>query len=672
MSMGRTALVLCGVGAWVWPAVAGPDPAARLPKASFAHLVPQTTGVFVEVQRLRHSDRQLRRANLWSLAQLLLGENAGRSKQSLNWRALVGRNLGVTPEVALTEIFGQRVAVAAPSWQRLADAVIVARLKGPRSLDPVIGPRRAVPRKARGPVRIYRTITGLWVATDGRVAAFSRDGKAGSLFSGVVELLSGRSTKSLSSRAGFAEHVGRLSRGYAGCLYFASLAEQGGALAEVLPAFGSAAVGMYVRGDRLDFEVRATLDEPRPATPQPIVDLRRLERLPDSTLLAWATSVDLPAAYRELADGEPDGLAGRYLGRFQAVLDLEAVERDVLAKLGPRVILVWDRLRGRCDVPQLAVMLESSEPKQVARALADGFARVARALRRTADAGASVANIQHLETEIHSVSLAGLLPAGVRGSVASRLVSAMEPSFAALDGWVVAATSPAQIRQIVDAYEGWIPALGSMDELRVDRWRMGHDATVLAVAQPAMAAAVAARWEAAEGSTSRSPMSQVYGSQPRGVRRVRQQMLGIGVRKGPVPGEAVVARVRAKTPARGKLRVGDRILGVDGRLLSLTDPVRDVRRRIAECADPTRLTLRVRRGDQVLDVLVPIPDAIPATPPPSPAPAHALRQLQSLGRAMSYAVYSVARSEPDQFHARISLHLISPGPGSRRRSVGGT
>ena len=670
--MSRTALVLCGVGAWVWPAVAGPDPAARISKASFAHLVPQTADVFVEVQRLQHSDRQLRRANLWSLAQFVLGEHAGESKRSLDWRALARQNLGVAPEVALSDIFGQRVAVAAPSWQRLADAVIVARLKGPGSLDPVIGPRRAVLRKARGPVRIYQTITGLWVATDGRIAAFSRDGKPGSLFSGVVKLLSGRSTESLSGRAGFVEHVGRLSRGHTGCLYFASLAQQDGALAEVLPAFTSAAVGMYVRGDRLDFEVRATLDEQRPATPQQVVDLRRLERLPDSTLLAWATSIDLPAAYRGLANSDPDGLAGRYLGRFRTVLDIEAVERDVLAKLGPRVILVWDRLRGRSDVPQLAVMLESPEPKQVARALADGFARLAGALRRTTDAGASAASTQHLETEIHSVSLAGLLPAGVRGSVASRLVSAMEPSFAALDGWVVAATSPAQIRQIVDAYEGWIPSLGSMKELRVDRWRMGHDATVLAVAQPAMAAAVVARWEAAEGSTSRSPTSQVYGSQPRSVRRVRQQMLGIGVRKGPVPGEAVVARVRAKTPARGKLRVGDLILGVDGHLLSLTDPVRDVRRWIAECTDPTRLTLRIRRGDKVLDVVVPIPEAIPATPPPSPAPVDALRQLRSLGRAMSYAVYSVARSEPDQFHARISLQLVSRGPGSRQRSAGGT
>ena len=107
----------------------------------------QNADVFVEVQRLQHSDRQLRRANLWSLAQLVLGEHAGGSKRSLSWRALASQNLGVAPEVALTEIFGQRVAVEAPSWQRLADAVIVARLKGPESLDPVIGPRRAVLRK---------------------------------------------------------------------------------------------------------------------------------------------------------------------------------------------------------------------------------------------------------------------------------------------------------------------------------------------------------------------------------------------------------------------------------------------------------------------------------------------------------------------------------------------
>ncbi|MHC4088736.1 MAG: PDZ domain-containing protein [Planctomycetota bacterium] len=668
--MRRTALLLCVVGPWTWLAPAAAKAPPEIPRGSLAHMVPENTGVYVELLRLKQSDEQLRRANLWSAAQLLLGGKAERAEQAFDWRTLVRENLGVAPQAAATEIFGYRVAVAAPSWERLADAVIVAWLRDAKSLDSVIGRRRAKLKRRYGPVRSYLTITGLWVATDGRVAAFSRSAQADSLFAGVVDLLSNGKTKPLSERAEFVEQVGQLTRGYAGCLYFPVLHEQGGPLARALPAFASAAVGMYVRGDRLDFEVRATLQQPRSATHRPLIEMRRLERLPHSTLLAWASSVDLPAAYRGLIEGKATGVAGRYVALFRAALDLEEVRRDIVAKLGPRMILLWDRLRGRNDVPQVAVMFESTEPRNVARSLADAFARLAGSLRRTPEAGEGVTRARHLDTEILSVSLAGLLPGGAQGSPASMLISAMEPSFAALDGWVVAATSPAQLRQVVAAHEGWIPTLGSMEDLQADRWRMSHNAVVLAVAQPAMAAAVAASWEATGDAASANRFARLFGSQPRNVGRAQQRMLGIGIRKDPVSGEVVVARVRAKRPAIGKLRVGDQILGVDGRLLDLADPVADLRGKIAECADPTGLTLRVRRGEELLDVVVPMPHAIPVNRPPSQDPADALRQLQALGRALTYAVYSVARCEPDQFHARISFRLASVESAGGRAPAG--
>ncbi|MCP4247041.1 MAG: PDZ domain-containing protein [bacterium] len=660
-------LIVCAAvvaGAAVAPA--GPR-RGRISRASLAHSVPARSGVFIELLRLRTSDAQLRRANLWTAVRLVLGEQTGRSAQAFDWRALVRRYLSMTPEAALAELFGYRAALAAPSWNRLSEAVILARLRRRDSLDAVVGPKRANLLREVGPVRVYKTVAGLWVATDGRVAVFSHAGGEESLFAEVVGILGGDDRPVLGTQDAFVEQVGALSQGYVGCLYFAESGEADTSLSRVLPAFGHTAVAMYAREDRLDFELQAKVDPPADGMVEerPTVDLGRLDRLPSTTLAAWATTMDLSAAtQRLLAEGGTD-LAGRYLSLFRGVVGADVFDTDIVGRLQGRQILVWDRLRGRVDVPQFAVLLESVDAPDVARTLAEGVANLSMAGRDDSDGADIIRHSRHLDADIYSVPLTGLLSPREDDTLVSLLMSSMEPSFAALDGWVLIATNPAQARQMIEADAGWISTLGSPKDLRSERRRLGEDAVVMAVAQPAIASAVVRSWERGDTPDS-SRLAKVFGNPHRAVGRARQQMLGIGIKKDEAAGGVVVVRVQAKKPAVGKIEVGDRIVGVDGRLLALDHPVEDLRRRIATCADPARLTLRIWRGDRLMDVVVPMPHTIPTVAKPTRDPLEALRKLQTIGRAMSYAVYSVSSSPPDEFRAQLSLRLVASVPVSRR------
>ena len=340
-------------------------------------------------------------------------------------------------------------------------------------------------------------------------------------------------------------------------------------------------------------------------------------------------------------------------------------DTEIVGRLLGRQILVWDRLRGRLDVPQFAVLLESADAPDVARILAEGVAKLSMAARDGWDGSEIIRHSRHLDTDIYSVPLVGLLSPRDDGTLVSLLMSSMEPSFAALDGWVLVATDPAQVRQMIEADAGWIPTLGSPKDLRTERRRLGDDAVVMAVAQPAMASAVVGSWQRGDAPGS-SPLAQAFGNQQRAIGRARQQMLGIRIKKDELAGGVVVVRVQAQKPAVGKLEVGDRIVGVDGRLLALDQPAADLRRRIAACADPARLTLRLWRGDRLMDVVVPMPHTIPTVAKPTRDPLEALRTLQTIGRAMSYAVYSVSSSPPDEFRAQLSLRLVAQRPISPR------
>ena len=661
-------LVACVLRAAILCTLLGALPASAaeqsgVPRSSLAHRVPAEAEVFIELGGLQRNAEQLRRAHLWTLVRVLCGETVADTDNPVDWQALVQRYLGMTPEEALTDLFGYRVVVAAPSWSRLADAVIVIRLRNPKVLAPVVESSRLKSTRQQGNVWIHETKAGLKVATDGQYAAFARTAGDGSMFEGVVEILCGANTPVLARMPDFAALVGGLSRGYMGYLFIGTAGEQGGSLAGVLPDLRATVVGMYVRGERLDFEVSAKLSEPRDQPQRALVDVNRLERLPDTTLLAWATSCDWYEAYDSLLEGDVSADMRRYIELIRSVLDADAFRRDVVAWLAPRVILVWDRLRGGPDTPQLAILLESWDAEGVALDLATTFAEFAERLRNkpaSEEAWPLVYPADNLDTEILTVPLMEQSATSPDfGSSATPRFS-MQPSFAAMDGWVIIAASPEHVVQLLKAHEGWIPSLGSISELQADQQRFGPDAVLMAVGQPAMASAVLTSWRNERESAGASLFGRLLArrqAKPTAASSDQRKVLGIGIRKDEAPGSVMVVRVDEDKPAGGLLQIGDRIIGVDGKLLSLDSPGADLRAKIAQRTKAS-LSIRVRRDGQILDVVIPLPKPAAKRSESLLDPAEVLRQLQILGRSLSYAVYSVAESPPDQFRAHVSLRLV--------------
>ena len=659
LSLRCLALALCAAVAVPCLGQVRPGPKTRISRSSFSHLVPDTVGLFAELRLSKETHQSLRGSNFWALIQSLAGESSGQSARAFDWRGLLRSNLGMPPEAALAELFGRRVAVAAPSWERLGDAVILIRLRSPGSLDPVIAGKRLAHMEPRGDLHIYRTVTGLWIASNGRLAAFSQDGSDDALFWDVADRMNETQPAPLSEHPRFVEQVGRLSRAHMAYVYFADPAKSAGVVGQLFSGCRYGVIGMSVHRSSTHFELRARLEQPRPGKGPLPIDVARVQRLPDSALFVWAGSLDLPAAYRRVLIGDAPGEADYYLELLGAVFDLDALEERIMDKLGRRAIVVWDRARGGSSVPQLSLLLESSDAVEVARALAYELADAAY-LWQDEDQYDPVKRIEHLDAEIFSVALDDLVSGRRPRTLAGQLLGSLQPSFAALDGWVVAATSPGAIRQIIDADRGWIPRLNSIRSLGLRAAPKFENRVVLAVAQPAIASAVLAAWQDEDDPNSPWRVDQMAGNLRLSVGAVYRPTLGVAIKEGQRAGSVRVVRVHDEMPAVGRLEVDDEIIGVDGRLLDLEDPVADLRRRVAQRGGPDHMSVRVRRRDRLLEVVVPLPrprpEAAPAPPPTDPIKA--IEQFQSAARLLNSASYTVYRSPANQFHARVSLQLV--------------
>jgi hypothetical protein len=671
----RIASVQVWLAGFVVCAAAAAQPRdSRIPPhfGPLARWAPQSSRLFLQFERLDLVHEQWRNVNAWRLIELALEKRAAAEgpEPAPYWADVLAANLGLSPEAAFDRLFAQQVALAAPDWEHLADGVVLFRLTDREVLRDLVGPGKVRPGPRRvGRAKLYQTKAGLWVATDDRVVALSQRGPASADFRKTVDLLAGKSLDSLADLNRYRDQMRLLPGGMQGFLYFdlgLGSREPAGddPTSGWAPTIHRGVVGIYVSRQQVNFAIRATRDTPRQEPPRPRVDLERLNRLPQTTLLAWATSVDAPGAYRALIDAEPPGAAGLFASLLERVLDLQQLEETLVSNLGPRTIVVWGQtLREPSALPQLALLFESRDARAAALAL-EGAAQAFLATRAPPagdSTNAAVQHLDHLGTTITRVPFAPLVSNAPDGSVVSQLGLHVQPCFAALDGWLVLALTPDHLREIIDADRGLIPTLGEAPELgRAGRQRAR--AVVLGLAQPALAAQVIQGWLTGLRSPDESPWAGLLLGET-GSDRPRRRTLGIGMRVQQVPGRVRVARVYPGTPAEGHLLPGDEILGVESHLLSLAEPNEDLRSRIAAVGHQDPVTLRVWREEELLDVVVPL--GRPAGPEsPSAGVVEALEQLTRLGQELTYAAYSVSASRSDQYVAMLTLGFRPAPPES--------
>jgi hypothetical protein len=325
------------------------------------------------------------------------------------------------------------------------------------------------------------------------------------------------------------------------------------------------------------------------------------------------------------------------------------------------VILVWGQdLRPGGSTPQFAGVVECPGGRAVqeyVQSVVEGLIRLVQAVDpAVVTDGLAICDGEHLGIPVSHVPLGDYAKKSKLPFMS--LLQNVEPAWAVSNNWLIVALSRDHVERLLDAQFGLVPTLAAVPDVQSLR---GHQTSraALSITQAGLATDVLDRWLAAHRSGSASLLDPVWWQSEPQSTTARRPRLGIGMRIVQDPGVVTVARVYPKTAAEGRLQPDDRILGIDGQLLSLASPNADLRRRWAQSTTEPGPTLRVERNATAMDVVLPKEQT--REPPVSLVnlqPADAVRELASLGRAIPFASYVVYASDKDSYAAMLSLRLI--------------
>jgi hypothetical protein len=489
---------------------------------------------------------------------------------------------------------------------------------------------------------------------------------SGSLFDRTMRLfpdMTRGGTPTLSESQSFHELVAYLPSQPLAIVYVATERGDSAKLVSPSPWFprlDRAAVGLYEGRGRLEVALRGHVRAPhhQPVLTDKVHD--RLLQLPQDSLLAVATTIDLEQAYRSAATaGErPGGVLGRYLARLihRRPADAEQPAADIL---GPHVLVCWGQNLGDGGTtPQLAFLIQASN-ESAALGLVD---RVAAGLLdvigtldgRPGDRSLAIVDRRYLGEAIHSIPLADY--AAHARTPLIQLASRLEPSWTTSHGWLIVALTREHLERILDAQTGLSPTLAFVPDVRTTVRKPG-DRTVVALAQPDLTTGLLQKWLNAHAAGTPSFLdpvwwrpSEVPGSAVGGLSEMKTQNM-------PQLGAVVVEEVNPRGRFHTRLQPDDWILGVNGRLLSLTNPAAELESRLRDPRTDEAVTLRVHRGDAAIDVTIPPVPKPTGISPLTFQPAEVVAELILIGRALQFASFESTTSDEEHYSARISLRF---------------
>ncbi|NOT01973.1 MAG: hypothetical protein HOP29_15265 [Phycisphaerales bacterium] len=626
---------------------------------SLADIVPASAGLFLEINPLESPDGSSRSRNALMLIEMVVGPVQNPDLPGNDWRRILLDALGLQSGDQARELLKHQIALVAPSWDRLGEAMIVIRHRpDDRLLNDVFRPDDADSLDARGNVAVFRTRTNLSAATDGACLVISQRRDPASLYRGTVKRMLGDGPPALSADAGFDEQIRALPPGRDITVYVRPAATPDAAspptfLSSVL---SSMAAGVYLRDDYIHFAFSGTGARAAVDRPSATLSVGDLKELPLTTVAAWCTPIDVSSLFRALLDRHVGADAPAYVQFFKTMLNVDEFDERVLSRLGPGAMVVWDQDLGTgSELPQLAVILKAQDAPQCASRMADTVQLVVnwQDIRERDRSGRrlQLSRSDYLGTTLFEVAFPNA------GGDADRhhLLSAVRPAFAAVGESLVIAFSADHVRNIIDARFGLAPTLEALPGMASTLRVQDTEPFLMGVAQPALAAQIVGTWLR---QTDRGPMRWLMDDDASPFRRVsasadRPFTLGIGTQPGPRPGTVHVARVYDGGRAAGQLTPGDTIVGVNGQLLGLDAASRDLRRMVGRFPDGGSWVFRVERGDAVVDVTIPAPQPAVAGIDPTTA----LRQLQALFRRIDFGSIRATETSPDRFTAHLTLRF---------------
>ncbi len=618
---------------------------ARGPAPPLARFVPADAGLFVEVDNLLQLGDRLKQHDLWHTVEPLIGDTQG------GWTKALADSLGVESTLSMARMFREEVALAAPDWRRLGEGIVVFTQSSPRVLHSIIDRRRAKAMLTVGPVQIYRTRGGLWLAVRQSTIVVAQKRGEGSYFDRSVDLLSGRAGDALFAEDVFRKAFLQLPAPRLASAYWRlpENAENAGDLAPWWPRMQHGALVVISDGDAFEVVFQGIASEKRNPTYRPRVLLDRLSGLPQTTLAAWATSVDVRALYESLRDSELPRL--RDLAHaFGDEGDARRFEAEVITRLGPRCLVCLGADLGADALdPQLGIAIESVDARGVVETLHEMAEQFAQATGENGEHRQfELATETHLGVPIHQLRWQrNDQPLGE--TLGALVTQTMSPCFAAQEDWVLFSTSPNHLREIIEARIGVTNRLEPSVRLADQEDQLDHAISV-AVMQPSFMQGMLRYWDSVLDER----------------RRMRQALLRLGADWDDqrTAGQVRIRSINSNGLSAGVLQPDDAIVACAGALLSMSDAPADLQRKLAKAPLDQPTLLRVLRGDEMLDVtLPPLPDSASAEPTALEGLAGKLTPFERLAAQTSAATFSIDRDRGDGFQARAWL-LLKPPPST--------
>jgi hypothetical protein len=615
---------------------------------SLAAYVPAAAGLFIEIDRLPSLIGRQQNRTLWM-------ELLRSGSPDSPWRTLLADAIGGRSENAVLRLFRGQVAAAAPDWLHLSDGILVIANTDAKALRNLVGSDALETAPLLGKVKVVQTRSGLWLATRDGYLVLARERGPGGLFNGAIDLLNGSGTAPLSSRDDFKSRLQNLPGPRDGFAFWSGLehieppAEEGW-----WPPRTAGALNLLVENQQLSAVLHAATTR-TPADPlPPRIVLDRLVKLPQTTLAAYATSLDVRAAFDWIYSLNPPEELRPLWDRIESSLDADKFEAEVVANLGPRCVVFAAANADREDfAPQAGLLIESLDSSAVVDALFGLTERLAATLNEGLPEGRRirVETADYLDTETLTLTWPRTPDAGAPYTLADLLVEHIRPTVASVDGWLVVATSPELVQQIVDARRGFAPHLGDVVKLSAHAPELRR-AVRAAVIQPALAQGALRMWD----SLLRARRREAAG-------RAR---VAVSFKPDDVPGQVIVADVASNGPSAEKLAPGDGIVACNGVILNLSHADRHLQRILASAAPTSPLRLRVRRGESMFDVEIPpLTEDLQSQPTVLSALLARVAPLERISAQVAVAVYAVERPGRDSYYSRLKLDFVA---GARKPS----
>jgi hypothetical protein len=363
-------------------------------------------------------------------------------------------------------------------------------------------------------------------------------------------------------------------------------------------------VAVYEGNGRLDLAVRQ-IGGSSGQTRLSSDAIAKVRVLPATTLAVYAGAASVGGkGAGSAASASAIAKVGDRWHQLQAILRALAFRESAAgaadAQLGSEFLLVLGqdlRVEGSHPVPAMFVACEGNDPQALRDRLGENISRLAEALiRRQGGLNGSFVTEQDRYFGVDLLRLRWRWGDDATPSGNLAWLNDLEFCLAVRRPWLIITVSREHMCRLLEAEAGLAPRFGEVDDVFTLREPAGGWSTVY-IAQPNQAAEVINDWSR---HLMREKPSWLEGGFWLNPQRGRQ--LGIGMRVQQDPGVVIVARVYPDTVADGALLVGDRIVGIDGQLLDLTLPNRDLRRRLEESTREEGPVLRVWRQDRLLDV----------------------------------------------------------------------